>query len=72
MKKVLFFPFLLLVGCSESEIAKDAKVYCDCVKMKPPGDACLPILQELDDKYAFDPEAAEALKDEINNCLPAE
>lgn len=72
MKKIGFGVFLMLLSCQENEIAVDAERYCSCIRKEQPEEHCLGILQELDDKYAFDPQGAAELKEEIRICLPAQ
>ncbi len=71
MKKIGFWCFLTFSACTTNEIAADAERYCHCKRMEEPKAICQAILEELNEKYAFDPRGAEELTDEIVNCLPA-
>ena len=71
-KRMLYLLFVLLIGaCNENEIAVDAETFCQCrrVNQESP-DKCNEILQELNDKYMFDPQGSEELKNSIDECLP--
>lgn len=69
MKKLGIVVLLSLTACGGTSIKEDAARYCDCVHEKNDIIACHDVLVELDDKYAFDPEGNEKVKEEIQKCL---
>ncbi len=70
--KILALLFLtLLVSCSENEIKIEAEQFCSCRRTNAASpEKCNDILKKLSIKYQFDSQAAEELKEAIDECLP--
>lgn len=60
-----------LTGCNQSTLDQELDVYCDCMeKVENSADIveCRELLQEMSDKYAFDPEASEIIEKRLQDC----
>ena len=60
-----------LTGCNQSTLAQELDTYRDCMQ-KVEVDAvivkCRELIQEMSDKYAFDPEASEIIEKRLQDC----
>jgi len=76
MKRTLFFsvPIVLtcfLAGCDDPTPEEEVDKICDCMqKAESAADMaqCRERMQRISDRYAFDPEAAEAIKKRLREC----
>lgn len=77
MKKVVgFVPVVMLVltfqSCENKSIDQEVQEYCDCQESVQMGDRdmkeCLQIANDISDKYQFDPEAVDEIREKIKNC----
>lgn len=70
MKKTVLFYIWILASCSDNEIQEDANRFCECrSNNKEQPQKCNPLLEELDQKYQFDPPGSTQLKAAIEECL---
>ena len=70
MKKTLLFSLWVLASCNNNEIQEDAHRFCECrIKNSEQPQNCNPLLEELDQKYQFDPPGNAQLKEAIEQCL---
>lgn len=70
MKITVLFSIWILASCSNNEIQEDANRFCECrsINIEQP-QKCNPLLEELDQKYQFDPPGSTQLKKAIEQCL---
>lgn len=72
---LFFFLVLLLVGitsCNEPSVEEEIDAICECVKSATNNEEmkkCKTKMDEISDKYAFDPEAAETIKKRLKECV---
>ncbi len=73
--KTLFFGGILLigtiVGCQQQTLEEEVDDVCSCIQeaeSEKDLDRCYEIMEEISDKYAFDPKAAEDVKKRLRDC----
>lgn len=73
--KRLFFSALVIasigVGCEERSVEEEVEDICQCIQeaeTKAQFKKCYERMDEIADKYAFDPKAAEEVKKRLREC----
>lgn len=77
MKRVLLSLGMVLIlcglsSCEQKSIEQEVDEYCDCAKdasNESENQVCREQLQEILDKYAFDPEATELIEKRLKDCV---
>lgn len=77
MKKAFQFGGIALLAvvmqsCENKSIDQEVQEYCDCQQAAQNGERemteCMEIANEISDKYQFDPEAVDEIREKIKNC----
>ena len=73
--RTLIFGGLMLVGvvysCEQKSVEEEVDDVCECIKAAENDkefDICFEKMEQISDKYAFDPEAAEDVKKRLREC----
>jgi len=77
MKTVLLSLSMVLVlgglsSCEQNSLEQEVDDYCDCTKdasNESDTQVCREQLQEILDKYSFDPEASELIEKRLADCV---
>lgn len=67
-----FLLFFAATACTEDTLDTEMDAYCDCVNTAQSDDErykCQEMMQEISDKYAFDPEASERINKRVKSCI---
>lgn len=74
-RTVFFYSFLILTGalasCDDPSPEEEVDKVCKCMRLANSDtemDECRKKMRKIADKYAFDPEAAEAIKKRLREC----
>lgn len=60
-------------GCDQPTIEEEVDSLCECLKAAESESdfkQCQEKMEEITDKYAFDPEASEDIKKRLSECTP--
>lgn len=60
-----------LFSCDQPTLEEEMDAYCECIHDDQKGSDhldCLILMQDISDKYAFDPEASEEIEQRVNEC----
>lgn len=75
-QKALFFGMALLlgvsVGCNQRTVEEEVDGVCECIQSAETTKAykkCREKMEEISDKYSYDPEAAEEVKKRLDECV---
>lgn len=69
---VLMFLLVVLLGCQDSSVQEDMERYCDCLQKNKNNqegrEDCLILMEEIVQKYEYDPEALQEILEASEHC----
>ena len=74
MKRLFFIALVIAgvgVGCEQQSLEEEVDDICTCIQgaeTEAQFEKCYEKMEEISDKYAFDPEAAEEVKKRLREC----
>ena len=74
MKRLFFITLIITsvgVGCEQQSLEEEVDDICGCIQeaeSEAQFERCYEKMEEISDKYAFDPEAAEEVKKRLREC----